>query len=677
MRRGQWIRLVGLVMLTGSVAQGRVDRIEILTRSDLLPGKSFGLAGPYEKIVARAHFKVRPDNDHNRQIVDLDKAARSASGEVEFSADLYLLKPKDPQRGNGALLLEIPNRGGKGMLRIINRASGSADPSGEADIGDGFLMRQGFTLAWIGWQYDVPAERGQMRLEAPVARGAGSPLKGPVRADFLVTTRVADHPLGHWIVGRIGGKSYAVADASSERNVLTVRDSPNGKRQVIPRSQWKFARESEGKLIHDPWFVHLNGGFDPGKIYELVYEAKDPVVVGLGLAAVRDLVSHLKYDPSAVIKVQRAHALGISQSGRFLRHFLYQDFNADEQGRQVLDGLIAHVAGAGRGSFNHRFAQPSRDGQPMTSLFYPTDLFPFADQPLRNPADGKAEGLLDLPRASRTLPKIFLTNTSYEYWSRAASLIHTTADGKADVQPIDNVRIYFLAGLQHFSGPFPPAFGDQPDLLGQHKQNPNPVTWFWRALLIDLDDWVRDGTPPPPSAFPRIADRTLVALPALAFPKIPGVSVPGTVLQAFQLDFGPHFKAGIITREPPAVGKAFPVLVPQVDADGNDLGGVRLPELTVPLATYTGWNLRDPKIGAPAEHVSFIGSYLPFAKTREDRQRTGDPRLAIRERYASREEYLGRFASAAMSTIRERFLRAEDLPLVLQRAEQEWDEALK
>jgi hypothetical protein len=671
------IHLALFALLLGSSAQGRVDRIEVLSRVALLAGQSFGLAGSYEKIIARVHFKVRPENAHNRQIVDLGKAVRDGSGEVEFSADLYLLKPIDSKRGNGALLLEIPNRGGKGMLRIINRGSASTDPSSEAEVGDGFLMRQGFTLAWLGWQFDVRPERGLMRLEAPIARGADGPLKGLVRADFVVPAKVADHPLGHWISGRIGGKSYPVADPSSGRNALTVRDSPNGERKIVPRSRWSFARESEGKLIDDPSFLHLEGGFEPWKIYEAVYEAKDPVVAGLGLAAVRDLISHLKYDAGAPAPVQRAYAIGISQSGRFLRHFLYQDFNADERGRQVLDGVIAHVAGAGRGSFNHRFAQPSRDGQPMSSLFYPTDLFPFADRPLKNPADGTVDGLLELARASRTLPKIFFTNTSYEYWSSAASLIHTTPEGKADLEPMDNVRIYFLAGLQHFSGPFPPAHGDQPDLRGQHRQNPNPITWFWRALLINLDDWVRDGTLPPPSSYPRIGDETLVALPSLHFPKLPGVSVPGTVLQAYALDFGPQFKMGIVAREPPGVGKAFSTLVPQVDRDGNDLGGVRLPELAVPLATYTGWNLRDPKMGAPSERISFIGSYLPFAKTRAARLSAGDPRLSIEERYPGREDYLGRFAAAGLSLVKARWLRAEDLSLVLERAGQEWDEALK
>ncbi|HXN40185.1 MAG TPA: alpha/beta hydrolase domain-containing protein, partial [Myxococcaceae bacterium] len=383
------------------------------------------------------------------------------------------------------------------------------------------------------------------------------------------------------------------------------------------------------------------------------------------------------YDAKSPVPISRAEAVGISQSGRFLRHFLYQDFNADEEGRQVFDGVIAHVAGAGRGSFNHRFAQPSRDGQPMSSLFYPTDLYPFTDSALKNPNGGRDEGLLDAATASKTLPKIFYTNTSYEYWSRAGSLIHTSPDGKADIEPPENVRIYFLAGLQHFSGPFPPALSELADLRGQQKQNPNPVVFLWRALIADLDDWVRGERMPPPSAYPRIATGTLVALPDLRFPAIPGIHPPATAHRAYAIDFGRSFRSGVITEVPPLVGKPFATLVPQVNQDGNDTGGVQIPELAVPLATYTGWNLRDPGIGAPEERVSFIGSYIPFAKTKADREKAGDPRPSVAERYTGREQYLGRFTEAALQAIHGRFLLPEDLAAAIERGGQEWDEAAK
>ncbi|MGH9742818.1 MAG: alpha/beta hydrolase domain-containing protein [Candidatus Acidiferrum sp.] len=483
-------------------------------------------------------------------------------------------------------------------------------------------------------------------------------------------------PLGHFLLGPAGGKSYPVDDPASSKNILTVRDTPGGLRRIIPRTQWSFAHSVDGQVVSDPHYIHLDGGFLPGKIYEVVYEAKDPVVAGLGLAAVRDFLSYLKFDPQSTAQVRRVYAVGISQSGRFLRHFIYQDFNADEQGRQVMDGVIAHVAGAGRGSFNHRFAQPSRDAQPLSSIFFPTDLFPFTDLPETDPETGETAGLLDAAIKSHTAPKIFFTNTSYEYWGRSASLIHTTPDGLHDAKLGDNVRVYMLAGLQHFSASFPPrkSTPGSPDFAAQQLYNPNPVQWYWRALLTDMDQWVKDGTPPPSSTYPKIADATLVPLDKWNFPKILGVNKPHETSLAYHLDFGPQWKEGIVSLQPPKVGKPFAVLVPQVNADGNDEGGVRLPELQAPLATYTGWNLRDPSIGASDLRLSFFGSFIPFSKTAADRQKSRDPRLSIAERYASRDEYMGKFMEAAMKLIHERFLLPEDLPAMLRRGELEWNE---
>jgi hypothetical protein len=667
-----WV--LALFALLTSAAEAHITRVEILSRADVQDGRTFGLAGAYERIVGRVYFAIDPSNVHNRQVVDLDKAPRNAQGEVEFSADLYLLKPKDMNKGNRAVLFEVSNRGGRGILRLVDGGS-SSDPNGE--IGDGFLLREGYTVAWLGWQSDLAEEGEKVRLIAPVAHDAGAKeIRGLVRSDFTLSQKTDDMPLGHIMLGPAGGKGYPVDDPGSAKNVLTVRETPTGARQNIPRSQWSFAHSIDGKMVNDPHFIHLEGGFQAGKIYEVVYEAKNPAVAGVGLAAVRDFLSYLKYDPLAPAPVRRVYAVGISQSGRFLRHFLYQDFNADEQGRQVMDGVIAHVAGAGRGSFNHRFAQPSRDAQPLSSIFFPTDVFPYTDLPETDPDTGETAGLLDAASKSHTVPKIFFTNTSYEYWGRAASLIHTSADGLKDAAPGENVHIYFLAGLQHFSVPFPPqkaAAGS--DLASQQKPNPNPVQWFWRALITDMDQWVKDGTAPPPSTYPRIADSTLVPLSKWAFPKIPGVNTPHEMNLGYRLDFGTQWKVGIVSNEPPKVGKPFGVLVPQTDADGNDLGGVRLPELQVPLATYTGWNLRDPSIGAPDLRLGFLGSFIPLARDATEREKSGDPRQSLAERYTSREQYMGKFGEAAMKLINDRFLLREDLAAVLQRGEREWKEA--
>jgi Alpha/beta hydrolase domain len=650
-------------------AEGRVVRVEVTSRTDVQDGKPFASAGAYEKITGRVYFAVDPANAHNRQIIDLDKAPRNARDEVEFSADVYLLKPKDMSKGNGSVLFEVSNRGGKGILRIVN--GGGPDPSQEA--GDGFLMRRGYTVAWVGWQFDLADQNQNLRLEAPIAQDHSGTsvveIHGLVRSDFTVAQKRDEMPLGHILLGLNGGNSYPVDDPASSQNSLTVRDTRDGPRQTIPRDQWSF---------RDARFIRLNGGFIPGKIYEVVYAAKNPAVAGLGLAAVRDFLSYLKHDPRAVAPVQRAYAVGISQSGRFLRHFLFQDFNADEQGRPVMDGVIAHVAGAGRGSFNHRFAQPSRDAQPMSSIFYPTDLFPFTDLPETDPVTGEQAGLLDAAAKSHTAPKIFFTNTSYEYWGRAASLIHTSPDGTKDASLGSNVRVYLLAGLQHFSAVFPPqkSTNGNPDYSAQQRHNPNPVQWFWRALITDMDQWVKDGTAPPPSTYPRIADGTLVNLEHWNFPRIPGVNLPREYNLAYHLDFGPQWKQGIVSIEPPKVGAVFAALIPQSDSDGNDLGGVRLPELQVPLATYTGWNLRDPSIGAPEQRVSFLGSFIPFARTAAERQQTHDPRLSIAERYASHDQYMDKFRAAATTLIRQRFLLEEDLSTVLARGQREWDEVV-
>jgi hypothetical protein len=669
----RFITVLLFFSLFSATSPARVVRVEITSRTDIQEGKPFGNAGAYEKIVGRVYFAVDPANLHNRQIVDLDKAPRNANGEVEFSSDLYLLKPKDTNKGNHAVLFEVSNRGGRGILSIVNGR--------ESEYGDGFLMREGYTIAWVGWEFDLSSQGEHLRLSAPVAHDPdGKEIHGLVRTDFTPAEKRDDMPLGHILLGPDGGNSYPVDDPASERNKLTVRDTPTGTRETISRSEWSFAHLAQGQLTADPHYVHLKSGFLPGKIYELVYTAKDPAVVGVGLAAVRDFLAYLKYDPQAAAPVKRVYAVGISQSGRFLRHFLYQDFNADEQGRQVMDGVIAHVAGAGRGSFNHRFAQPSRDAQPMSSLFFPTDLFPFTDLSEEDPETHDKGGVLDAATKSKTVPKIFYTNTSYEYWGRAASLIHTSADGKTDAPPAASTRIYFLAGLEHFTVPFPPEnrVGGNPDYTAQQKANPNPIQWYWRALITDMNDWVKAGKKPPDSTYPKIADKTLVPLAQWTFPKIPGVNTPHEVSTAYHIDREVKFRSAgarqdeTITVEPPRVGNAFGVLVPQTDADGNDLGGVRLPELQVPLATYTGWNLRDPSIGAPEQRLSFLGSFIPLSRTADERKKAGDPRQSIAERYASREEYMSKFEQAAKKLIEQRFLLQEDLPAMLARGKLEW-----
>ncbi len=390
----------------------------------------------------------------------------------------------------------------------------------------------------------------------------------------------------------------------------------------------------------------------------------------------RDLMSFFKYgsNDDTVLGdhhnfIKRAYGMGVSQSGRFLRTFLYFGFNQDEKGRLVFDGVMAHVAGGGRGSFNYRFAQPSRDGHPFLNTFYPTDIFPFSDEAQIDPETGITDGLLSHATPAGGAPKIFYTNTSYEYYGRSASLIHTSIDGKKDEPLPPTTRIYYLTGCQHGPAAFPPHRG-----LAQNLPNPNNYNWTLRALLVAMNRWVKDGQEPPPSRYPKIAEDNLVPLGTVQFPKIPGVAFPALIQKAWRADYGEEFRtAGIDSIEPPKVGNAFPTLLPQVDSDGNETSGIRMPATAVPLATYTGWNLRTAEIGAPEELYSMVGSFIPFARSKAERAKSGDPRLSVEERYSSKQAYLDKVQAAARSLTDQGYLLERDIPKVTERASAEWD----
>ena len=646
--------LLPIFLLSGALSAG-VVRVEIKSHGDVLEGRAFGSAGPYEKLVGRVYFEVDPANPINRIITDLDKAPRNAAGKVEFSSDLYILRPKDPDRGNGTALYEVSNRGGKGMLSFFNRARGSLDPASAEEFGDGFLLNQGYTLVWLGWQWDPPQRPGLMRLYAPRAPG----LKGPVRSDFVLTEKATSHMLSDR-----EHIPYLVADPNDPSAILTVRAKVDDPRRTIPRAQWKFSA--------DRGSVEMASGFEPYRIYEVVYTSEDPVLAGLGSAAVRDFFSHVKRfaEGSPIISVRRAYAFGVSQSGRFLRTYLYYGFNQDEKGLPVFDGVMPHVAGGGRGSFNVRYAQPSRDGHPWINFFYPSDIFPFTDEEQTDPDTGWTDGLLLVANKSKTAPRIFYTNSSYEYWGRAASLIHTSADGRADAKLPDNVRIYQFSGGQHGPAGFPPTRGS-----GRNLSSPNDYKWSMRALLVAMDHWVKDGVAPPASIYPRIAGDTLVKPEVVQFPKIPGIEFPKIWHLAYRADYGPDFKTkGIVTNEPPKMaGKPYPIMVSQVDADGNETGGLRMPEVAVPLATYTGWNQFNGKAGPAGELTGGQGSFIPFARTKAEREKKGDPRRSIEERYKDRDEYLAKVSAAATKLIEQGYLLPDDMPRIMKEAGERWD----
>jgi len=651
-----------MLMLAASAVDARVVRLRIERREAILNGRPFGAAGPYEKLVGKVDFGLDPALPRNGEIVDLKLAPRNARGEVESSADFYMLKPVDPRRGNGRLFYEVGNRGGKAILATFQKAVGSADPTTEAEYGDGALMRQGFTLLWLGWQWDVPERSGTMRMEMPIATENGRRITGIVRGNFILNERAETAS-----VADRNHKAYPVLDPNSADNFMTVRDDPVAKGQVVPRARWRFVDEGT---------VALEGGFEPGRIYDVVYRSADPRVLGCGLAGVRDLVSFMKYDTSGenpMPDLRWAIGWGVSQSGRFLRHFLYQGFNEDEQGRRVFDGVFDQVGGAGRGSFNHRFGQASRDALQHFNILFPVDLFPFTDGPSTDPESGLTDSLLGRAERTGTAPKIVHLLTNSEYFNRAGSLVHTDPTGTKDADLPANTRVYMIASAPHGPGPFPPASNRGGGMVGRAPLNPLNYSPAVRALFRALDRWVAADVAPPPSAYPRIADGTLTAPSRAGWPAVPGFALPQQPLRAFHLNFGPDWPKGIVSVEPPEIGKPFVVSVPAVDADGNGRAGIRLPDIAVPLATHAGWNYRDQSIGAPDRLAGEIGSYIPFARTKADRDRAGDPRLSIEERYRSRDEYVGKFAAAALDLVRKGYLLDEDVVDLLKHAVEHYD----
>lgn len=655
-----------MLSLSAAAAEARVVRLRIERREVILSGRAFGAAGQYEKLVGKVDFGLDPSLPRNGDIVDLELAPRNARGEVEASADFYMLKPVDSRRGNGRLFYEVGNRGGKAMLSTFQKANLSPDPATEAEFGDAALMRQGFTLLWMGWQWDVPERPGTMRMEMPIATDNGKPITGIVRGNFILNERantasVADR----------AHKAYPVFDPNGAENVMTVRDDPTAKGQVIPRSRWHFVDEGT---------VALDGWFEPGRIYDIVYRSADPRVVGVGLSGTRDLVSFMKYDTSQenpMPGIRYAIGWGVSQSGRFLRHFLYQGFNEDEQGRKVFDGVFDQVGGAGRGSFNHRFGQASRDALQYFNILFPVDLFPFTDGPATDPETGIVDSLLARAERTGTAPKVFHLLTNSEYFNRAGSLVHTDPTGTKDADLPANTRVYMIASAPHGPGPFPPISNSGGGLIGRAVLNPLNYSPATRALFRALDRWVVDEVAPPPSAYPTIAGGTLTSPAKAGWPAVPGYQLPQQPLRAFHLNFGADWSKGIVSVEPPEIGKPFVVSVPAVDADGNVRAGIRLPDIAVPLATHAGWNYRDASIGSPDRLAGEIGSYIPFARTRAEREKANDPRLSIEERYRNRDEYIGKFAAATLDLVAAGYLLADDVADLLKHAAEHYDWALR
>ena len=656
-----------LTLLIGHAARAEVVHMEITQREPLAGGHRFDRTGAYEKIVGRLHLEVDPDAPANDRVVDLKLAPRNARGKVEFWTDFCLLAPADPRQGNRRLIYGVNNRGNKLLLGAFNNRLGN-NPSTLADMGNGFLMRRGYSILWCGWNGDVLPGNNRLLIGLPVAKKDGKSITGKIYTEVCVDKKCFSQPLCP-----ANSDPYPTVRLDDKTARLTMRPKRSLDAVEVPRDEWAFARWENDKAVADPKHLYLKEGFRPGWLYELVYVGKDPRVTGLGLAAVRDVVSFFRYaaddgqgTPNPLAgAVERAYVFGISQSGRFIHHFIYEGFNADVQRRAVFDGAMAHVAGAGKGFFNHRFAQVTRYGSQHQENLFPCDVFPFTSVRQKDPITGEVGDTLSHARSRGPVPKIFFTQTSAEYWARAASLLHTNVQGTKDVALDPDVRIYFISGAQHVVS--------SSSNRGIHKYPINTLDHrpVLRALLVALDRWVSDDEAPPESRYPRISDKTLVDLATYrkTFPQIAGLQLPGVYRVPSRLDWGPRWASeGIAEYAPPRIGKPYRPLLPAVDEDGNALAGIRLPEVAVPLATYTGWNFRDAPCGAEGMLARFFGSMFPFPQTPEQQRQTADHRRSILERYPTPESYLAPVTSAALELRRQRFLLDEDVVRLLDTA---------
>ena len=641
---------VGLfVLLTTTASEARVTRIEIARREPFAAGQTFGDAVAYEKIVGRFHGELDPAHALNIGIVDLDRAPRNTRGRVEYSSDFYILKPVDLAKGNGALLYDVNNRGNKRALIQFNSAPASNDPTTAEHAGNGFLMRNGFTVVWSGWIADLPATNNALRIDVPMATAGSGPIEQPVWDEFLFNVDGA-------MQGRL--TFPAVRTATGEATLL-VRARNADEPTVIAADQWEFL---------DAQTIRLKPAapFQIGAIYQLIYKAANPRVTGIGFAATRDFVSFLRYaaaDDSGAPNplttagrpaLDRTLAHGTSQSGRYLRDFVYRGFNEDESNRIVFDGINPHVATA-RLFLNHRFAQPNRMVHIAHGfMFFPDVSFPFAYETQSDPFTDASDGILARCTARGNCPKLIHTNTGTEYWQSGQSLITTDARGTRDGTPPESVRIYHFAGTQHVE------IQTMPKGVCGTPYNTVDYRPLLRAALASLDRWVKDGTAPPPSRHPRIADGSLATSAAPAAP-IPGFPLAKGPNPRPRFDYGPDFAKGIISKTlPVALKDSYRVLVPAVDDDGNEVSGIRLPDIAVPTATTTGWSVRRADVGGAGELCYLDGSAVPFARTKAERQANGDPRPSLEERYRDRADYAAKVQQAATELTHEGYLLPED-----------------
>ena len=642
------IRILGigiaLVLCTAAFGQQSaspsgmgITRLVITKRQVAYGGASFGTAGQYEVVAGTAYGELDPHAPGNSGIVNISRAPLNAKGHVDYSVDFMILKPVDEKKGNGRLIYDFVNRGRNTILRLDE----SGDSFAANDAGNGFLMNHGYTVAWSGWQFDAPSAQGFLRAYVPVAADKGRPVTGMSREEFTdvtagpVFTQALDYP--------------ALLDTTG--TTLTVREHEADPRKPLPSTSWHFIDERHVEIAAAP-------GFDRGALYELIYPATNENIADVGLAASRDFVSFLRYadqdstgqanpvrDSGATFKA--ALAFGISQTGRVINDFIYQGFNADDDGRIVFDGALPLLSATRRTYTNFEFAQPGRFARQHEDHEYGGDQFPFTYATSKDPISGKTDGILMQCEKSHTCPRIVHIDSDTEFWQGRDSLLVTDTSGKPIALP-ENVRAYMLSGQEHNPAPNWNTRG-----TCQQIQNALSYAPYARALLVALDRWVTDGASPPPTTFPNLKSRTLLPLAKVqaSYPAIPGAPFSPLYNQLQIIDMK--------SIPPEASGPAYPVFFPPVDADGNPQGGVILPEIAVPVATYSGRNVRADGFSA-GELCGLSGSYIPFAATKQERLANGDPRPSLEERYKNAQDYTEKRKHAVEALVQQGFVLPED-----------------
>jgi hypothetical protein len=707
---GRLLIAYAAVMLTALTqpAEARITKIEIASRGLAYGGASFGTVGQYETLRGIAYGEVDPNDPLNEVITDIKLAPRNKRGMVEYNMDFWISKPVNMANSNGTLLHDVPNRG---RVRTLELNVGG---SGDNNAGDGLLQRQGYVLSDNGWQGDVSTG---LQIRLPVAKNRnGSEITGRVRAEYIL-----DAPTS--TVDVTTPPAYEAVSTNNADAILTRRVHQNDPREVIPNNQWAFADCSSTPFPGVPSTkkVCLSGNFDTNHIYELLYTAKNPTVLGLGFAATRDFISFLRNSngsstgkcakgegdehrtgreenddngvhghgrrsgpcPGAAAMpdnplgnaIQNAIIYGSSQSGRWIRSFIQLGFNQDENRNLVVEGAIPHKA-SNRGAFNVRFGQPDRlSGTQHTEQQYPGQESPQTWGVYHDKIAKVKAGQLDRCRNTESCPKIFHTNTDTEYWQALMALNTTNSEGTRDLKIPSNVRIYLFAGTRHGGGDVlnqPPAVLAAPPAACQLRNNSNPFIHGQRALLAALRDWIINGIAPPPSLYPKLDDATLVPLADIHYPYIPAVNftLQGITNQKFYLDRGPQFDvediAGVM-REPPIKGAPYSVRQPQVDQDGNTIAGLPSTAMLVPLGTYLGWNVRKAGF-SEGDSCDLNGAFVPFFRTLAQRQAAGDPRPSLAERYPTHADYVSKVTAAASSLVNRRLLLPEDAAFLINQA---------